>query len=110
MSVFEEFEGAARPIYHADAAIAFGLNSRALAQALRNMADEIERGNVLPQSLRQASFAVLDDYPRHSLRIVYVDTKLGDYRKKLNTAKVVELYADDSQFPIDVTVTSGVNP
>jgi hypothetical protein len=109
VSLFADFEEAQRIAYSHDGAIAFGVGPAAIAKALRTFADEIEKGNVLPQSFRQTSLARADDYPYHALRIVFSDTKLGDIRGKYKRERVEgesPVLGAGLDFPIDVAKAS----
>lgn len=82
MKVFERFDEEARKVHSGSETpeVSFGVASSAIATALREFADSIEKGDALVQSVRELSIARVDDFPLTMVRITFVDTNLGTLR------------------------------
>lgn len=75
----------------------FGIDKMAIAKALRGLADDLESGDALPISATVYRKASREDYPE-----TVIVLKVCESVDEANRGTIKELYASDSQFPIDV--------
>ena len=72
----------------------FSVDNQKIADSLRQLADSIDQGKVIPQSVRVFANAKINDYTITALRISFAET----------VEQVAEqlLYSAKHDFPIDV--------
>ena len=86
----------------------FSIDRSGLAGELHKLADAIENGGVIPQSIDVTSETKADDYLMYSLTFVYTEcekpakVKASKPVEVKPTGKVKELHGPGSVFPLDI--------